>query len=111
MREPNFKDYNQGQVSLFPERLDSYIPENSPVRLVSSIVDQLDISKIMSGYKAGGCKGYHPRMLLKVVVYSYFSNTYSCRRMEQALRENINYMWLSGNQFPKQSCINDFRSK
>jgi transposase len=111
MRKPNFKDYNQGQVSLFPERLDSYIPENSPVRLVSSIVDQLDISKIMSGYKAGGCKGYHPRMLLKVVVYSYLSNTYSCRRMEQALRENINYMWLSGKQFPKHSCINDFRSK
>jgi transposase len=31
MRKPNFKDYNQGQVSLFPERLDSYIPENSPL--------------------------------------------------------------------------------
>jgi transposase len=111
MRKPNFKEYNQGQVSLFPERLDCYIPENSPVRLVSSIVDQLDISKIMSGYKAGGCKGYHPRMLLKVIVYSYLSNTYSCRKMEKALRENINYMWLSGKQFPKHSCINDFRSK
>lgn len=111
MRKPNFKEYNQGQVSMFPERLDSYIPDNSPVRLVSSIVDQLDISKIMSGYKAGGCRGYHPRMLLKVVIYSYLSNTYSCRRMEQALRENINYMWLSGKQFPKHSCINDFRSK
>ena len=111
MKKPNFKEYNQGQVSMFPERLDSYIPENSPVRLVSSIVDQLDISQIMSGYKAGGCTGYHPRMLMKVVVYSYLNNDYSCRKMEKALKENINYMWLSGKQFPKHSCINDFRSK
>ena len=111
MKKPNFKEYNQGQISLFPESLDSYIPEHSPVRLVSSIVDQLDISTIMSGYKAGGCKGYHPRMLLKVVVYSYLNNTYSCRKMEKALKENINYMWLSGKQFPKHSCINDFRGK
>ncbi|PKQ63065.1 transposase [Labilibaculum filiforme] len=111
MKKPNFKEYNQGQVSMFPERLDSYIPENSPVRLVSSIVDQLEISEIMTGYKAGGCKGYHPRMLLKVVVYSYLNNDFSCRKMEKALRENINYMWLSGKQFPKHSCINDFRSK
>lgn len=111
MKSPNFKEYNQGQVSLFPERLDSYIPENSPVRLVSTIVDQLDISQIMSGYKAGGCKGYHPRMLLKIIIFSYLSNNFSCRKMEKALRENINYMWLSGKQFPKHSCINDFRSK
>jgi len=111
MKKHNFKEYNQGQVSMFPERLDSYIPENSPVRLVSSIVDQLDISQIMSGYKAGGCTGYHPRMLMKVVVYSYLNNNYSCRKMEKALKENINYMWLSGKQFPKHSCINDFRSK
>lgn len=111
MKRPAFKEYNQGQVSMFPEPLDSYIPENSPVRFVSSIVDQLDLSEIMSGYKAGGCKGYHPRMLLKVVVFSYLNNDFSCRKMEKALRENINYMWLSGKQFPKHSCINDFRSK
>jgi transposase len=96
---------------MFPERLDSYIPENSPFRLVSSIVDQLDISQIMSGYKTGGSTGYHPRMLMKVVVYSYLNNNYSCRKMEKALKENINYMWLSGKQFPKHSCINNFRSK
>ena len=111
MKKPNFKEYHQGEISLFPERLDSYIPQNSPVRLVNSIVDQLDISQILSSYKAGGCKGYHPRMLLKVVFYSYLSNIFSCRKMEASLRENIHYMWISGKQFPKHSCINDFRSK
>ena len=111
MKRINFKEYNQGQSSLFPSRLDQYIPEDSPVRLVSEIVDELDISVITKGYKSGGCTGYHPRMMLKVLFYSYLSNVYSCRKMETALKESIHYMWLSGKQFPKHSCINDFRSK
>jgi transposase len=111
MKNMAFKDYPQGQSELFPSRLDEYIPESAPVRLVSKIVDQLDISDIISSYKAGGCKGYHPRMMIKVLFYSYLNNTYSCRKMEAALSESIHYMWLSGKQFPKHSCINDFRSQ
>jgi len=111
MKRINFKDYNQGQAELFPQRLDDFIPDAAPVRLVSQIVDDLDISEIIDGYKAGGCTGYHPKMLLKVLFFSYLSNIYSCRKMESALQENIQFMWLSGKQFPKHSCINDFRSK
>lgn len=111
MKKINFKDYNQGQIELFPQRLDAFIAESAPVRLVSQIVDDLDISDIIDGYKAGGCTGYHPKMLLKVLFFSYLSNIYSCRKMEKALQENIQFMWLSGKQFPKHSCINDFRSK
>jgi transposase len=110
MKNIAFKDYSQGQSELFPSRLDEYIPESSPVRLVSKIVDQLDISSITSGYKSGGCRGYHPRMMIKILFYSYLSNVYSCRKMEAALTESIHYMWLSGKQFPKHSCINEFRS-
>jgi len=111
MKQINFKPYNQGQSELFPSRLDEFIPENAPVRLVSQVVDELDIDDIVKSYKAGGCKGYHPRMLLKVLFFSYLSNVFSCRKMEQALTESIAYMWLSGKQFPKHSCINDFRNK
>jgi transposase len=110
MKNIAFKDYSQGQSELFPSRLDEYIPGSSPVRLVSKVVDELDIASVTASYKAGGCKGYHPRMMIKVLFYSYLSNTYSCRKMEAALTESIHYMWLSGKQFPKHSCINDFRS-
>ena len=111
MKNITFKDYNQGQAELFPSRLDDFIPDEHPVRMVNKIVDQLDISFITSGYKEGGCRGYHPRMMIKILFYSYLSNIYSCRKMEAALKESIHYMWLSGKQFPKHSCINDFRSK
>lgn len=111
MKRVNFKAYNQHQTELFPNRLDDFIPESAPVRLVNRIVDELDITPILEGYKSGGCSGYHPKMLLKVIFFSYLSNIFSCRKMESALLENIHFMWLSGKQFPKHSCINDFRSK
>jgi transposase len=49
-------------------------------------------------------------MLLKVLVYSYINNTYSSRKIEAALKENIHYMWLSGMSTPDHNTINHFRS-
>lgn len=49
-------------------------------------------------------------MLLKVLVYSYINNTYSSRKIEAALKENIHYMWLSGMNTPDHNTINRFRS-
>ena len=58
------------------------LPANSPARLVSQIVDNLDISKIIETYKGGGSSAYHPRMMLKVVIFSYLNNIYSCRKIK-----------------------------
>ena len=109
--KPVFKEYIQDQYSLFPERLDDYIPKNHVVRLVSSIVDKLDIEPIISTYKGGGTSSFHPRMMLKVLFYAYLNNIFSSRKIAKALRENIYFMWLSGKQFPDFRTINNFRSK
>ena len=50
-------------------------------------------------------------MLLKVLVYGYLNNTYSSRRMESALKENIHFMWLAGMNKPDHNTINRFRSE
>jgi transposase len=106
-----FKDYNQGLFTLFPCCLDEKISANSPVRLIHKIVDELDISALLSTYKGCGCSNYHPRMLLKVLFYAYLNNIYSCRKIEKVMQENIHYMWLSGSQYPSFSTINRFRSE
>jgi len=109
--KPVFKEYNQGQGTIFPENLGDYIPENHAVRLVSEVVDRLDIQPIMATYKGGGTSSYHPRMMLKVLFYAYLTNIFSSRKIEKALKENIHFMWLSGKQFPDFRTVNDFRSK
>jgi transposase len=98
--QPIFKQYNQGQIELFPQRLDEYIGENDPVRLVSQVVDALDITNIIKSYKGGGTSSFCPRMMIKVLFYAYMRNIYSCRKIETALLENVHFMWLSGKQFP-----------
>jgi transposase len=105
-----FKSYNQGQTTLFPASLDEKISADSPVRLLNHIVDNLNISKVIDTYKGGGTSSYHPRMLLKLVLFSYLNNIYSCRKIEKQNRENIHYMWLCGQQEPDHNTINRFRS-
>lgn len=50
-------------------------------------------------------------MLLKVVVYGYLRNIYSSRKLEQALNENVHFMWLAGGAKPDHNTIADFRSR
>ena len=109
--QPIFKQYNQGQAELFPQRLDDYIGENDPVRLVNQVVDELDLGPVIQSYKGGGTSSFCPRMMIKVLFYAYMRNIYSCRKIEAALSENVHFLWLSGKQFPDFRTINDFRSK
>ena len=69
--QPIFKSYTQGQVELFPQRLDDYIGENDPVRLVNQVVDDLDLSSVIKSYKGGGTSSFCPRMMIKVLFYAY----------------------------------------
>lgn len=86
------------------------IDPNHPVRVVNQVIDSLDIESLIAKYKGGGCSSYHPRLLLKVLVYGYLTNQYSSRKIEQALSQNIHFMWLSGMSYPDHNTINRFRN-
>ena len=111
MAKPLFKAYPQHQAFLFPPSLDSKIAANHPVRVVNDVIDKLDIDIILKKYKGGGTTSYHPRMLLKVLVYGYLNNVYSSRRIAASVKENIHFMWLAGLQEPDHRTINLFRSE
>lgn len=96
---------------LFPPSLDELIEAGHPVRTVSDVIDQLDLAGLIGSYKSGGTSSYHPRMLLKVLVYGYLCNIYSSRKQEEALKQNIHFMWLSGMSRPDHNTLNRFRSQ
>jgi transposase len=106
-----FKPDRQHQVMLFPPDLNDLIAANHPVRVVNQVLEQIDITQLLQQYKPGGTSSYHPRMLLKVLVYAYINNIYSSRKIEEALSQNICYMWLSGMQKPDHNTINRFRGQ
>jgi len=106
-----FKELAGTQPTLFPQNILDKIAPNHPVHLVNEVVNNLDISTITSKYQGGGTSSFHPRMMIKVLFYSYLSNVYSCRKIERALHENIYFMWLSGCSTPDFRTINYFRGK
>jgi len=106
-----FKEYAQNQIMLIPPSLEEMIDKNHPVRIVNQVIDRIDIDPLFVKYKGGGTSSYHPRMLLKIVVFAYLSNIYSSRRMEAACKENIHFMWISGMNTPDHNTINRFRSE
>lgn len=105
-----FKDYNVNQILLFPPSLEELIDAHHPVRVVNQVVDCINIEPLLAKYKPGGTSVYHPRMLLKVLIYSYLTNIYSSRKIEAALKENIHFMWLSAMSKPDHNTIARFRS-
>jgi transposase len=106
-----FKSHSVHQQSLFPIDLNTLIPENHSSRLIDSVVEKLEIPAIISQYKGGGTSSYPPKMLIKILFYGYLNNTYSCRKIAKAIKENIHFMWLSGGLQPDFRTINDFRSQ
>lgn len=108
--EPSFKRYEQKQTILLPPSLEDLIPGKHMVRVVNKTIDGLKIDSLLSTYEGGGSSAYHPLMMLKVLVYAYVSKIYSSRMIAKALREDVNFMWLSGMNRPDFRTINRFRS-
>lgn len=106
-----FKPYSPNQGLLLPPSLEELIPPYHPVRVVNEVIDSINLEHLEKSYQGGGTSSYHPRMLLKVLVYGYVSNVYSSRKLEAATKENIHFMWLAGMQQPDHNTINNFRGK
>lgn len=106
-----FKPYVMNQMSLLPQSYEEKIPAGHLVRLVNEAIEALDLELLLAQYEGGGTSSYHPKMMLKVLVYAYCRKTYASRKIAEALEENIHFMWLSGGQTPDFRTLNDFRGK
>lgn len=111
MTKIRFRPYIHNRSMLFPQRLDEDICANDPVRVVNAIIDAIDIENIKGLYSKIGRHPYHPKMMLKVIIYAYMNNIYSCRKIEQALKRDVHFIWLAGYEKPDFITINRFRNR
>ncbi len=100
------------QSTLFPDRLEDWIGDDNPVRVIDVFVDELDLGGL--GFdrvdpKATGRPGYHPSVLLKLYIYGYLNRVQSSRRLEREAGRNVEVMWLTGRLVPDHKTIADFR--
>ncbi len=104
-----FRSYEQHQTTLLPQSIEELVPENHVVRAVDKIVEQLDLKDLYASYSEEGQPGYHPMMLVKILLYGYLVGVRSSRKIAEKLESDIFFMYLSAQQKPDFRTISDFR--
>lgn len=107
---PKFKPYNNRQIQIIYD-IESLIPEHHVARVVDEIVEAVPDEQLFSHYPGGGRSSFHPKMMLKIILFGYSQKVYSCRGIEKLIRENIPAMWLAAMQQPDFRTINEFRGE
>lgn len=108
-----FRPYEPEQNYLMPVSLKEWLPKDHLVYFLSDIVDQLDLSEIMDIYEQEerGYPPYHPRMMVKVLLYAYCIGVPSSRKIAGRLEEDIAFRVLAANNTPDFRTISDFRKE
>ena len=105
------KSYSNNDRLFFLLNPNEDIAENDPVRVVDAVVESLDLREFRKLYREKGRCPYHPKMMLKLILYAYMNNVYSCRKIEKAVRRDIHYIWLAAQERPDFVTINRFRNR
>lgn len=92
--------------------IESLVPENDSVRLLSQVLEGLNYSVLDEAYSTKGRKpAVPPKILFKILVYAYMNCTRSSRKIERACKRDINFMWLlQGRKAPDHNTIARFRT-
>ncbi|MHB9096139.1 MAG: transposase, partial [Eubacteriales bacterium] len=103
---------DRNQIIFFPDRIDDYISEDNPVRVLDEYVSVLDMkdlgfTKVVPAET--GRLAYNPRDLLKLYLYGYINRIRSSRKLETEAGRNLELMWLLRKLKPDFKTISDFR--
>lgn len=106
------KGEDRDQATLLPDRVEDYISEENPVRVIDAYVDSLDFEKL--GFNrfipnATGRPMYAPSDLLKLYVYGYMNRVRSSRRLEAETKRNLEVIWLLNKLSPDHKTVSRFR--
>lgn len=104
-----FIPYDPYQEMLLPKSTQDYIPKNHIARVLSRVIDHMDIASIVESYDHKGAPAYHPRMMLKVLSYAYLIGLRGSRKIDALLKDSLVFMYLSGGQTPNFRTICRFR--
>lgn len=110
----HFKPYDLNQQYLLPPDLKDWVPSDHLIWFVSDVVDTLDLTGIYQEYdqsETRGRAGYHPAMMVKLLVYAYCVGKPSSRKIEKATWEEVAFRVLAGDQHPDHDSIAAFRQR
>ena len=106
-----FRPYEPDDLWLLPPSPQEWLPEEHLASFLSDLVEELNLTPILQTY-GGVTRGtvpYHPRMLVKVLLYAYAGGIPASRHIARKLEEDVAFRVLAANQRPDFRTISDFR--
>ncbi len=92
--------------------LQDWLPEKHLGRFIAGVVAELDLSELLREYErkdGRGAIGYHPEMMVRILIYGYAVGVRSSRNIEKATYEDVAFRYLSADQHPDHDSIAEFR--
>ena len=108
----NFVATDRDQLMLMPPAVSDWLPEDHLAWFVLDVVDVLDLSSFLAGYRIDGRGGaaYHPAMMVALLIYAYSVGERSSRSIERRCVEDVAFRVLAANQMPDHATIARFRA-
>lgn len=108
-----YRRYEPNQLLLLPQDMREWLPADHLAYFISDVVDELDISGIERVYEEElrGYPPFHPRMMLKLLVYGYCTGVRASRKIEKHVEEDVAFRVLAGGNMPKFRAIAEFRKR
>ncbi len=112
MRTKTFRPYDQDSLLLMPPSLHDWVDPDGLAAFLSDLVDELDLAPFLAAHDdPRGMPPYHPRLMLKILLYGYATGVRSSRRLEERLGADVNFMFLAGQARPDHKTIAEFRRR
>ena len=108
-----YRTGNRYQMAMLPQSIDQFVDKDDPVRAYDAFVDALDFKQlgiVINPYQVGNSP-YHPRAMLKLLVYGPSYGVRSSRKLERATHHNLSFIWLMGGLKPDHKTISEFRRR
>ena len=109
MESNMYKQFDRDQDTFLPNNIADLIPRDDLVFSVVKMVETINIDVIYQKYSNLGQNAYDPKMLLSVLIYAYTQGIFSSRKIEERIKFDIRYRYLTGMSTPCYSIISEFR--
>jgi transposase len=107
-----FRRYALEQAYLLPVAPREWVGDGHLVLFLHEVVSELDLSAILKEYRGGrGPKGYHPQLLLEVLLYGYCTGTFSSRKLAARCETDVPMLVLANGQRPDFRTLSGFRKR
>jgi transposase len=111
MVETEYKPYIIDASYLFPPSLADFLGSDDEVHIFAEVTEHLDTSNLDSDFNGMGQHPYHPRMLLRLLMWGMANRVVSTRKIEVMSRRDVSFIYLGGGQKPDFRTLARFRRR